>query len=258
MNAVEASNLHVHLGGHPVLRDVSLAVSRGEWIGIVGPNGSGKTTLLRTLAGLLPHRGRAALLGRNVLDWRPRERARRLAFVRQVQLLAFDFSVLDFVLLGRSAHRGWMEAFTDDDRQRALEALYAVEMGAFAARSMTELSGGEQQRARLAQALAQEPDVLLLDEPTAHLDVHHQLDLLERIAALARGGMTVLSALHDLPLAARFADRLLVLSGGTVAGIGPAGSVLTEDLLRRVFRVEARVDASDPTSIRYLSPTLPA
>ena len=254
MSAVEAHDISVDLGRQPVLRDVSFRVAAGSWVGIVGPNGSGKTTLLRTIAGILPHGGTLELLGRPVRSWSARERARRLAFVRQTQPLAFDFSVLDFVLLGRSSHRGWLEAYTAEDRQRARAALDAVEMSGFEQRSMAALSGGEQQRARLAQALAQEPDVLLLDEPTAHLDVHHQLDLLERVSALVRGGTTVLSALHDLPMAARYASELLVLSEGRIAAHGPAASILSQDLLRRVFRVEARIAPGDPTSIRYLSP----
>lgn len=223
-------------------------------MGLVGPNGSGKTTLLRTIAGLLPHEGALALHGREVREWSARELARRLAFVRQTQVLAFEFKVFDFVLLGRSPHRKWLEAYNDDDRALAMKALEDVDLGGFEQRPMATLSGGEQQRARLAQALVQDPRLLLLDEPTAHLDVHHQLDLMERMAAIVASGRTIIAALHDLPLAARYTDRMLILDRGYLAADGHPASVIEPDMLRSVFRVEAEVTRGDPSSLRFVSP----
>jgi iron complex transport system ATP-binding protein len=254
MSLLRARSLSVRFGARTVLDGVDAAIDAGEWVGLVGPNGSGKTTLLRALAGLLPHEGEVALDGRPVRSWTARERAQRLAFVRQSQPLAFDFTVEEFVLMGRAPHRGWLEPFTADDRRRATEALAEVEMSGFEGRMLSELSGGEQQRVRLAQALAQDAPVLLLDEPTAHLDVHHQYDLMTQAAALVAAGRTVVAAVHDLPLAARFVRRLLVLHDGRLAADGPPADVLTPDLLRRVFRMEAEVEAGAPLSIRYLSP----
>jgi iron complex transport system ATP-binding protein len=254
MSLLHARSLSVRFGARTVLDGVDAAIGAGEWVGLVGPNGSGKTTLLRALAGLLPHDGEVTLDGRPVRSWTARERARRLAVVRQSQPMAFDFTVEEFVLMGRAPHRGWLEPFTAADRQRAAEALVEVEMSGFEGRMLSELSGGEQQRVRLAQALAQDAPILLLDEPTAHLDVHHQYDLMAQAASLVAAGRTVVAAVHDLPLAARFVRRLLVLHDGRLAADGPPADVLTPELLRRVFRMDAEVEAGAPLSIRYLSP----
>lgn len=250
-----ADALQVALGATPILRDVSFEIAEGHWVALVGPNGSGKTTLLRTLAGLLPYRGRLVLGGTPVRDWTPRDLARRLAFVRQSPSLEFDFTVEEFVLLGRSPHHGWLEGFSRADREHIRTALDTADLSDFAARSVGALSGGEQQRVLLAQALAQEADILLLDEPTAHLDVHHQFDGMDRVAALAPR-RTVVAAFHDLAFAARYADRLLVLDRGRLVAEGSPRAVLTPDLIRSVFRMEAElIDApGDLLEIRYLSP----
>ena len=250
-----AESLHVDLGDTPILHDLTFQVEDGQWVGLIGPNGSGKTTLLRTLAGLLPYRGSLTLGETPMADWKPRDLARRLAFVRQSPSLEFEFTVEEFVLLGRSPHHGWLEGFSRDDRDRVRDALDTADLGAFAERSVTELSGGEQQRVLLAQALAQEADILLLDEPTAHLDVHHQFDGMDRIASLTPR-RTVVAAFHDLAFAARYADRLLVLDRGRLVADGSPRDVLTPDLIRSVFRMDVElVDApGDVLEIRYLSP----
>lgn len=250
-----ADALHVALGGAPILHDLSFEVEPGRWIGLIGPNGSGKTTLLRTLAGLLPYSGSLALDGRPVHDWKPRDLARRLAFVRQSPSIEFDFTVEEFVLLGRAPHHGWLEGFSSEDREHVRAALDDVDLGGFAGRSLGALSGGEQQRVLLAQALVQEADVLLLDEPTAHLDVHHQFDGMDRVASLAPR-RTVVAAFHDLAFAARYADRLLVLDRGRLVADGPPRAVLTPDLLRAVFRMDAELldGPGGALEIRYLAP----
>jgi iron complex transport system ATP-binding protein len=251
---ISARTLSVFLGHRHVLQGVSFDIRPGEWIGLVGPNGSGKTTLLRTLAGLLPHDGYVEVDGRAVRSWPARQLARRLAFVRQIQPLSFDFTVMEFVLLGRSPHHGWLEPFGRSDAERVRAALAQVGLEGFEDRLVTQLSGGEQQRARLAQALVQDASLLLLDEPTAHLDVHHQFELMEYVRDLVSAGQTVVSAFHDLPFAARFAQRLLVLYQGTVAADGPPQEVLTPRLLKEVFRMEAQVHTIPEFTIRYLSP----
>lgn len=260
MPLFRAESLSVDLGTTPVLRDLAFEIEAGEWIGLIGPNGSGKTTLLRTLAGLLPYRGTLTLDGRPLGAWKPRELARRLAFVRQSPALEFDFTVEEFVLLGRSPHRGWLDGFTRADRERARAALAEMDMTEYAGRSLGALSGGEQQRVQLAQALAQEAEILLLDEPTAHLDVHHQFDGMGRVAALVREGHTVLAAFHDLAFAARYAHRLFVLHHGRLVAAGPPRDVITPALVRSVFRVEADVtlDADGTLDVRYLAPALGA
>lgn len=255
MPVYTADALHVALGGQPILHDLSFTVEAGAWVALVGPNGSGKTTLLRTLGGLLPYTGTLTLDGEPIRDWKPRALARRLAFVRQQPSLAFDFSVEDFVLLGRAPHHGWLEGFSRADRDEVRYALSELDLETFADRSLDTLSGGEQQRVQLAQALAQGAGVLLLDEPTAHLDVHHQFDGMDRVAALDPP-RTVVAAFHDLAFAARYADRLIVLDEGRLIATGPPRDVLTPDLIRDVFRMDAEVNAAPdrPLEIRYLSP----
>ena len=241
------------LGGRPILHGLTFEVPQGAWVGLLGPNGAGKTTLVRTLAGLLPHTGHLDLLGRPLARWPDRERARAVAVVRQQPVLDFDFTVEELVMLGRAPHRSWLAGPTARDEAAVAAALAGTDLGALAGRSVATLSGGEQQRVLLAQALAQDAPVLLLDEPTAHLDVHHQYDLMGRVAALE--GRTVVAAFHDLAFAARYADRLLVLHEGRLAAYGPPAEVLTPALLRRVFRMEAEVEAApEGLTIRYLAP----
>ena len=255
---LQAAGLGVALGGRAVLANVAFTVHEGERIGLVGPNGAGKTTLLRAVAGLIPHTGRLALRGTSVADWPPKARARALALVRQQADLAVEFTAAELVALGRSPHLAWSQRLGDDDRARVDAALAAVDLDALADRPVTQLSGGEQQRVALAQALAQDAPLLLLDEPTAHLDVRHQLDLLDRLHALADAGKTVIAAVHDLELAARFADRLWVLANGALVADGPPADVLTSALLREAFGVDAEVEPTgDGVRVRYLSSVRP-
>ena len=236
-----------------MLRDVSFQVEAGERVALVGPNGAGKTTLLRALVGLLPFSGTLRLLGRPVDDWAPRDRAREIALVRQQTSLAVDFTVAEVVGLGRAPHLGWMDALAETDRARVDAALDALDLAAFADRPVPALSGGEQQRVFLAQALAQDAGLLLLDEPTAHLDIRHQLDLLRRVRRLSNDGRTVIAAIHDLELAARFADRVLALADGRLVADGTPADVFTPARLRSVFGVEADVERDAAgLRIRYL------
>lgn len=253
MTVLKGRHISVRFGKTPILRDVSFSLNAGEWVAVVGPNGAGKTTLLRTVAGLIPYSGQVILQERPLKEWSSRERARRLAFVRQNQEISFGFTVMEFVLLGRSPHRGWLEAFNPEDVQIAERVLESVALSGYEGRRLSELSGGEYQRVRLAQVLAQDPEVLLLDEPTTHLDIHHQLDLLVRVRELANEGRTILSAIHDLPLAARFADRILVLHDGNLVADGKPKEILTPDLIRDVFRVDAHVPDDYPERLHYLS-----
>ena len=220
----------------------------------MGPNGSGKTTLLRTIGGLLPYEGTISLFGQDAKKVSSRARAQRMAFVRQTLSLVFDLTLEEFVLLGRSPHKSWLAPYSDADRQLARKALTTVDMEPFSGRSMLNLSGGEQQRAVLAQALVQEAELLLLDEPTSHLDVHHRFEFMEHIRSLVAGGRTVLAVFHDLELAARYSDRLLVMSSGRLAASGPPKEVLTEEILAQVFRMRARIDplGEGNLRIRYL------
>lgn len=252
--------LSVTLSGASILRDVSFDVARGEMVGLVGPNGSGKSTLLRCISGAQDYDGEALIDGRNVRDWPSRPLARALAFLRQSTTIEFDFTVEQLVLLGRAPHLGWLQAYGSADRALVGEALRRVELEPMRERTAPTLSGGELQRALLAQALVQEASLLLLDEPTAHLDVHHRFEFMEIVDELSRDGRTIITVFHDLDLAARFANRLLVLDRGRLVADGTPADVLTEQLLSDVFRMEAEVDVAPDgdLSIRFRGLARPA
>lgn len=253
---IEVRGVGVTLEATRILHDVTFSVQGGRLIGLLGPNGSGKTTLLRAMSGLLPFNGRIQLDGRPIRDWKPRELARRLAFVRQSVSLSFDFNVSELVLLGRSPHKGWLTDYGSDDLTRMAAALHRVDLAGFEDRSVLSLSGGELQRVFLAQALVQEAGVLLLDEPTAHLDVHYQFEFMNIIRTLVAGGRTAVSVFHDLEMAGRFADELLVLNGGRMAAFGSPQEVLSQELIAEVFRMDACVgrEPSGHTHIQYERP----
>ena len=224
----------------------------GTHVGLIGPNGSGKTTLLRAMGGLLPYTGSLAFQGRQVRDWRPRPLARRLAFVRQATPISFDFTVREIVLLGRSPHKSFLERDTGTDHSMVERALDRVDLAGFADRSIQSLSGGERRRAFLAQALVQEADLLMLDEPTTHLDVHHQFRFLHLVREIVEAGRTTIVVFHDIELAARFSDILLVLRDGKLVASGKPSDILTPQLMAAVFRMRCSIA---PTSqISYIEP----
>jgi iron complex transport system ATP-binding protein len=223
-------------GDRPVLRGVSFSIEGGDFVGVVGPNGSGKSTLLRVLDALLkPQRGRVLLDGREVVGYPRRELARRVALVPQQFDLDFDFSALEVVEMGRYCRR------EGDSRTCARVALDALRAGHLADRLFPQLSGGEKQMVVLAQALAQEPDVLLLDEPVSALDVAHQIELFDRLQRLHADGLSVVCVLHDLNLALHYCGTLLMLSDGEVAAWGPAGEVLDPETIGAVYGVGAHL-----------------
>lgn len=257
---LSVAQVHVRLDDHEILRDIGFTLPEGTWVGLLGPNGSGKTTLLRAIGAHIPFEGSIRLEGRSVEDWSARDRARRLAYVQQAPTLTFDFTVEELVVLGRAPHRGWLQAYRAKDRARVREALSMVDLEGFASRSVLSLSGGELQRVFLAQALVQEADLLLLDEPTSHLDVHYQFSFMEQIQGLVDEGRAVLAVFHDLELAARYADRLLVLKEGTLVADGAPADVLTPACIADVFGMRAHIDRQADGSIRidYVSPVSPS
>lgn len=257
MSLLTVDDVSVRLDGHSILTNIGFEMHAGEWVGLLGPNGSGKTTLLRAIGAHIPFDGRIVLDGRSVDEWSAREQARRLAYVRQAPSLTFDFTVEELVLLGRAPHRGWLRSYGAADRTRVREALARVDLEGFADRSVLSLSGGELQRVFLAQALVQEAGLLLLDEPTSHLDVHYQFTFMEQVQALVDAGRAVLTVFHDLELAARHAERLLILQEGRLVGQGTPASVLTPDCIAEVFGMRARVERKEGRGLRieYLGAT---
>ncbi len=227
--------LSVKLDRSLVLDDVSLEVAAGEWVGLIGPNGAGKSTLLRLLAGLVDHAGSVSGPGPN-----------QIALMPQTPIVPEGMTVMEYVLLGRTAHLGWLSRESRRDREVAAAALVELDLADFAARNISQLSGGETQRVVLARAVAQQPSILLLDEPTSALDIGYQNTVLELVDKLrADRQLTVVAAMHDLTTAARFADRLILLNEGRVVTSGSPDHVLDPDVLSTVYGtslVSTRVD----------------
>ncbi|MGE0703520.1 MAG: ABC transporter ATP-binding protein [Vicinamibacterales bacterium] len=240
----------------PVLDQVSLTVERGDLVGILGPNGSGKTTLLKVLAGSLsPTTGEVRLDRRPLTSWSRREIARRIAFVPQETFAPFDFSVLDIVLMGRFPHLGRFALEGPDDLAIARDALRATGTEAFEDRSFSTLSGGEKQRVVIASALAQSPEMLLLDEPTASLDIGHQFDVQQLLGRLNRDhAVTMILSTHDLNFAAALCRRLVLLRGGRVLAAGPTPEVLTPEAVRALYDVDADVRLHERTGQLTVTP----
>jgi iron complex transport system ATP-binding protein len=239
---VEMVGLGASYGRTRVLEGIRLTVEPGGWLAVIGPNGSGKSTLLRCVLGLHAHDGLVRIDGAATTGMRRRERARQIAYAPQLPVLPDAVTARDYVLLGRTPHRALLAAPRDRDRRVVADVMDRLEIGGLADRPLRTLSGGEQQRAVLARALAQQPRVLLLDEPTASLDLGHAQQVLDLVDDLRRqDGLTVLSTLHDLTLAGQYADRLALLSGGRVAAEGHPAEVLTSAALRTHYGARAEV-----------------
>lgn len=249
--ALEAKYAVVSLGGHRVLDRVSVRVNSGEVLGIVGPNGSGKTTLLRAMARLVGvEQGEVLMNGTDLTDTSAQQRARDIAYMPQ-SAGNHSFTALEFVLMGRYPHLGRFKLESRSDIEIAEAAMRRTGTSEFAHRRLQTLSGGERQRVLLARVLAQQAEVLLLDEPTASLDMQHQLLTMETARTEASNGAAVAVVLHDLSLAARYCDRLVLMNKGTVVGDGAPWDVISQSTLRDVFAVDAAVEP-DPIAGRPL------
>ncbi len=235
--------LSVRYGSRTVLADFSLRVRHGEFLAIVGPNGSGKSTLIKAISrSLRPAAGRVLLDGRDVARMRVKELARQMAVVPQETSLAFDFTVEEVVMMGRLPHLVRFRGESEADVAAVREAMRVTHTLHMADRLVTGLSGGERQRVLMARALAQEPRLLILDEPTAHLDIAHQIELLDLLRHLNRErGLTVIVVLHDLNLAAQYAGRLVMLKDGRLFADGPPAEVVTERNVAMVYGSRVRV-----------------
>ncbi len=243
MTPLRLVNIAAGYGRRAVVRGVSLSVGSGEVVALVGPNGAGKSTLIRVLSGVLPAQGGEAWLnGTDLLRLAPAERARRVAVVPQMLALPDAFSVGEIVLMGRTPHLPLWGGESRHDCDIAWGAMVRTQVDELADRRVDELSGGERQRVIVARALAQEPQVLLLDEPTAHLDLKHQVAVLELARSLAREeNLAVLMTLHDLNQAAQYADRVALLHRGALVAEGAAAEVFTPERLRQVYGVGVSV-----------------
>ena len=226
-------------GAARILKGISLETHTGEFVGIIGPNGSGKSTLLKCIYRVLKPDGGCIWLGDQELhEMKIRNSARKVAVVAQHNYYNFEFSVREVVMMGRAPHKKMLEKDGAKDFEIVDQALKTVGMYEFADRNFSTLSGGEQQRVILARALAQQTPCLILDEPTNHLDITHQLQLMELVRGL---NVTVLSAIHDLNIAAMYCDRLYILKDGEIVGSGTPEELLTPETIRRVYQVESEI-----------------
>ncbi|MBX3446154.1 MAG: ABC transporter ATP-binding protein [Parvibaculaceae bacterium] len=234
-------NLHASLGQARVIRGVSLSVEGPRFIGLIGPNGVGKTTLVRAIAGLIPFEGEVMLDGRPLAALKPRERARLMSYLAQGAGSHWPLEVSRLVALGRLPHLAPFARPAAADEAAITRAMHLAGVEEFIGRDVLTLSGGERARVLLARALAVEAPLLLVDEPVAALDPYHQLRIMEVLRAYADEGRTVIAVLHDLTLAARHCDRLILLDNGKVKADGTPSDVLTPENLRETYRIEARI-----------------
>jgi iron complex transport system ATP-binding protein len=245
-NLLEIKEVRMSFDGRIVLEGINLTLQPGELVGLIGPNGAGKSTLLRLIAKLIPpDQGAMTLEGTELHSLSQRGVAQKVALVPQQAQLAFSFPVREVVLMGRHPHLSRFHAEGAEDYQIVQEAMVSTETWQFAERPVTELSGGERQRVLLARALAQKPRLLLLDEPTAHLDLKYQFRALRLVRRLVGQGMAALAAIHDLNLAGRFCHRLVLLDRGQIRTFGRPWDVLTQAHLEPVYGVRVRIEG-DP------------
>ncbi|MEA5464744.1 ABC transporter ATP-binding protein [Leptothoe sp. PORK10 BA2] len=241
---LDAHDLKGGYGDRTIVEQVTLALHQGEWISILGANGSGKSTLLRLFGRVLsPQDGVISLGGHDIHSLSPTAVARKLALLPQQQVLPAGLSVYQLVSLGRSPHQPWWQwDLTDDDQQQIEQALAWTDIDHLRHEPVANLSGGQKQRAFLALALAQNPQVLLLDEPTTYLDIHYQLQLLELLKQLNhQTKLAIITVLHDINLAARYSDRLAFMRKGKLWAIGTVAETLTPDIVNQVFDVDVTI-----------------
>jgi len=247
VNILEVQNLVCGYGDSPIIRDLSFNVKAGEFLGIVGPNGSGKTTLLRVLSGLLvPTVGEIRLEGGGVKNYTRNELAKMIAFVPQLMEPVEGFSVLEMVLLGRTPYVQRFRFESDEDVQIAKWAIKELQAMEFIDKDVSKLSGGEFQRIAIARALAQEPKIMLLDEPISHLDLRYQVKILKLLKKI-RQQRTIIATFHDLNMASRFCQKLMLLKHGEIIAYGYPDEVVTTENIWKAYRVKAQVKKNPRT-----------
>lgn len=251
---IKAQNITAGYDGPPILKGISVELAERDFVGIIGPNGSGKTTLLRVLSrALAPKSGEVILNGKNIYQMPTREFARRVAVVPQDSPTVFDFTVLEIALMGRSPRLGRFAIEGSKDIKIAMDALARTSTAHLKDRPIGELSGGERQRVMMARALAQEPELLLLDEPTSHLDISYQFEIMDLVKSLNKErGLTVLAVLHDLNLASQYCGRLVIIGDGQIQADGTPEQVITSDNIRRIYGAEVWVRKHPATHRPYV------
>jgi len=259
MVSLSIDGVECRYGSIKILEDVSLSVKPGDFVGILGPNGSGKTTLLKSVSRTLkPSKGAIMLNDKDIYSLKNIEVAKQMAVVPQDNTISFSFTALEIVLMGRNPHMERFQMETEHDMEIARRVMNLTNTWHLASRPVNELSGGERQRVIIARALAQEPKVLLLDEPLTYLDIINQLEIMDLIKSLCVSeGIIVMAVVHDLNLAARYCNSALLLKSGKVFAGGPIDKVLTSENIKKVFKVEAMVKKNAVTDSLYIIPLSP-
>ena len=257
--AISTQDLSYEIEGNILLDGVTMHADRGQLVGLIGPNGAGKSTLLRNISGILKSRyGTVQLDGTDITELSTREVATALALVPQIAPYTYGFTSIELVLMGRYPHLGRFQIEGREDDRIARDAMALTETEEFADRTLDTLSGGERQRVFVARALAQQPSILLMDEPTANLDVLHQLKVLDLVRQLVNDGLTAVAAIHDLNMAARYCDKLVLLNNGQLLAEGSPEDVLTPDTIESAFGVKAAVFRDPATGALAISLIGPA
>ncbi|GAA1670117.1 ABC transporter [Citricoccus zhacaiensis] len=258
MSRLSAEGLTAGYDDRTVLSGLDLQIPDGELTVIVGPNACGKSTLLRSMARLLqPASGRIVLDGQDIRRWPTKEVARRVGLLPQSSVAPEGITVADLVARGRYPHQSLLSGWSTEDERAVNEAMTATDITSLAARHVDELSGGQRQRVWIAMVLAQQTPLILLDEPTTFLDIAHQLEVLDLVAALRSEGRTVVAVLHEINMAARYATHLIAMRSGAVVAQGPPADILTEGLVHEVFGVRARIIPDPDTGHPVVLPRSP-
>jgi len=253
MEMISLEKIHFAYNGFPVIRDVTHHFPEGSFTAILGPNGSGKTTLIRLMNGILtPRQGRIRIGGKDISVFNTRALARQMAYVPQMQQYVFPATVFDTVLLGRNPYIRWSPG--KNDRQITSAILERLHLQNIALKDINRLSGGQRQRVFIARALAQEPEIILLDEPTANLDLRHQHEVLGLLKELSRSGITIVMAIHDLNLALKYCAAFMILDRGWQVAAG-GKEIFSESLLKKVYRVKVKLIREENTT--YILPVEP-
>lgn len=252
---IEVKNLHYEINGINILHDINLEIPPGCLFGIIGANGAGKTTLIKNILGIIrPTSGNINIDEKNISDFTSRELYRKIAFVPQENKFDFPLTVLETVLLGRIPHLNRFHLENENDYHIAGNALITVAMEDFSERMANQLSVGEKQLISIAKALAQETSYIVLDEPTANLDISHSIDIMQKLKQFTLSGKTIVIVLHDLNLTARYCDQTLILKKGKVVDSGRTEEVLTENQINEAFNVHVNIEKSNVTGSSIIEP----
>lgn len=256
MNMLEIKNLGFGYNSERVLKDISFNIKKGEFVSIIGPNGSGKSTLLKTLNGLYKiDNGTILLDGKELNKYKSRDMARSIALVPQDTNVSYEFTVEEIVMMGRHPYKGRFDREDEDDLNIIYESMRLTNTFNLKERLITEISGGERQRVFIARALAQKSSVILLDEPTSHLDINHQMDVLNLLRDLNKEqGITIVLVIHDINLAARYSDWIILLKNGVILGKGTPNEVITSENVEMTYDIKVAVDINKYTNSPYLTP----